>query len=226
MGKIDNESPAFGRWLEKNKEALFWHKHRVLHDLDPINIDMFLEARHWRYVEECRKKANEALDAFTAVKEAPYFDKQYHMSKWWNKMTNSEKIDIITYVWGNKGDNIVFGHDWWYPYFEETGFINTSKLPKPTEPITLYRAAEPYFVRGMSWTDSLDVAEVYTRHNFGFLGERSIFKATIEPESILAIIEGDILSYETGSTLVEGREYVVNHRQLPDRIERLTNDNE
>lgn len=224
MQKRTNQND-FGKWIEQHKEEVFWYKHRILHDLDPENINMFEEARHWRKIGQKRKQAKEATDVFTAVTAAPYFDKQHFMSQWWGQLTDAEKEEVIIYVWGNKGDNIMYGHDWWYPYFEELGFVSNTSRQLPQEPVTLYRAAEPYFARGMSWTDEIKMARVFQQSNLKLLGDKYIYSVTVKPEQILAMVEGNVIALGNeevpSETLYSGVEFVLNHRSLPNELERV-----
>lgn len=70
--------------------------------------------------------------------------------------------------------------------------------PRPTEPVTLYRA-QVGRLPGLSWTPDRKTAEWFHRRNEGFkLDNCRILTETIDPEDILGIFDGR-----------EGTEYLV-----------------
>lgn len=217
---------GYAEWYEANKDTLFWIRHRLLNGLDPKGNDFFEESMHWNKIEKARKRAREATTAVDAVTAAPYFDKQYHLGKWWDRLNEQAKKELLLYTWSNKGDSILYSYDWWLPYFNEVGFISNTDIEKPKKPVTLYRSAELYFSHGMSWTDSIEVARAYLDHNYGLFGERIIFQITVEPDNLLAILDGNIVGYKSGDIVAKGAEYVVNHRKLPERIYTLESEHE
>lgn len=208
---------GYAEWYEANKDTLFWYKHRVLHGLDPDNTNNFAERSHWKEIKKARRKANEATNAIEAITSAPYFDKQYYLAKWWGKLQKDEKRELLLYTWGNKGDAIIKGYDWWLPYFKDVGFFTNAEVDRPEEPIKLYRASEPYFVRGMSWTKDYEMAKAFQDTNIRLLGDKHIHSTVVEPENILAIVEGNVVVIGEDNEYITkhaGLEYVVDHRSI------------
>ncbi|RDW15949.1 hypothetical protein [Oceanobacillus chungangensis] len=204
---------TYEEWYEKHKMKIFWSKFKMINGLKDDGTEILQESLLWRKVARTREACEKSDNPEYALKNAFYFDKQYFLEKWWNTFTRDEKEFYLIYVWGAKGDGNLYGFDWWLPYFNELGFISNKDKMRPEKPIILYRAAEPYFARGMSWTDDINMALVFQDRNHDLLGPRTVYKTTFYPESILAIVEGSIvnLSYEQ---LSYGKEYVVNHNDI------------
>lgn len=147
---------------------------------------------------------------YIAVHEAAPIDKQYFLGEWWDKLPQNSKRGYLIHVWLNKaGPSFMYGYDWWFPYFEEIGFITNYAIDKPTKEIELYRGALPNFKRGMSWTPDKKFAELFVSQH----KESKVYKATIKPESILGIFYGIAGSYD-GKEREAGLEYVVNYKEI------------
>jgi|SRR5699024_432256 len=205
-----------------NMEA-FWYKHRIMMGFDPDKPVTFLEMMYWGKIRKIREKCLNSDDPTYAITNAPYFDKQYLLEKWWDDLDDTEKRHFLKVVWQNKGSSVMYGYDWWIPFFKDVGFIKDEDVNVPTEPVVLYRGAIPDLKLGMPWSSNYDVAEAYAFHSLNLFGEKEIYKATINPESILAIFRGDFVDQD-GKPLVKGTEYVINHQMLDENtIEQITN---
>src|SRR5699024_9411161 len=144
---------------------------------------------------------------------APFIDYQPLLEEWWDELDREEKEKYLTKTWFQKMDGFFMGLDWWIPYFQELGYITNCDMPKPTEPIILYRGSEPFFRLGMSWTDNVDMARVFSESE-SLISNKYIYRTIVQPESILAILRGDAVDVD-GSTIVNhGLEYVINHQDL------------
>ncbi|MGO3320261.1 MAG: hypothetical protein ACTIL0_07105 [Microbacterium gubbeenense] len=79
----------------------------------------------------------------------------------------------------------------WIDLFQIAGYtVDGKRAERPTEPVTLYRLAEPRFVHRLAWTASIDVAERFTEINRARYGDRTrhIYTLTVQPERLLAHI--------------------------------------
>lgn len=208
----------------------FWVKHRVLKGFDPEKPMGLKEKLYWKRIELQRNICKKSNNHFTAITLAAPFDKQYFLEKWWDKIPDYHKAWSLKHVWQTKGISVIYGYDWWLPYFKDTGFITDIGVgdgkatelyaDQPTEPVTLYRGSRPEFKVGMPWTSNIEVAKTYRDQPLILAGERKIYKTEVQPESILAIFGGDFTDLITGESVVSGTEYVINHRHLsPDKIE-------
>lgn len=204
----------FWDWYEKNKIELFWYKYRVFMGLDPEgDSTWFQERMHFKQMRKQRKKAFDTDNVNDAFAYAPFIDYQPLLEKWWDELDREEKEKYLTKTWFQKMDGFFMGLDWWIPYFQELGYITNCDMPKPTEPIILYRGSEPFFRLGMSWTDNVDMARAFSEFE-SLISNKYIYRTIVQPESILAILRGDAVDVD-GSTIVNhGLEYVVNHQDL------------
>lgn len=78
----------------------------------------------------------------------------------------------------------------WIELFRMGGYtVDGIPSDRPTEPVTLYRAAEPSRVHRLAWTGSLDVAQRFLEINRRY-GDRPrfIYTITVDPERLLAHI--------------------------------------
>lgn len=144
-------------WWNKHRDEIFWYKYRLMNGLDPNNPEPIKEAFHWRKIRQKRQRSLESNDPDYAIKNAIFFDKQYLLQKWWETFNKAEKRYYLIYVWCRKGDGNLYGFDWWLPFFEELGFVSNRNELRPADPMILYRASEPIFSKGMSWTDRKSV---------------------------------------------------------------------
>lgn len=213
----------FWTWYEKHKIELFWYKYRGTHDLDPEGKSTWLqEKRHFAKMSRQRKLCQESDDPIYAITKACDIDRQYFLQERWDELDAHDKRKALEYVWLTSGDGVLYGFDWWFPYFEETGFFTNCVHSKPNEPLMLYRGAEPPFAALMSWTDSYEMAYSFANYTGEPIMEKYVFKTVVNPESILAIFR-----CETGFANNEGEttlddEYVVDFRDLnPDNIEMI-----
>jgi len=156
-------------------------------------------------IEVQRNLALKADNPISAIKCAADIDQPYFLKKWWPKMTHEEKKQMIVKVWFNHISCAVFGYDWWLPLFKECGFITNCNIEKPLDEIKLYRAIEPNetYIRGMSWTPDLGMAKFVQSFN----KEAKIYTTVVQPEFVLAILEG----FPRGVCLLE---YVIDYRGL------------
>lgn len=79
----------------------------------------------------------------------------------------------------------------WIDLFNRSGYtVDGKRAERPTEPLTLYRLAEPRFVHRLAWTGSLEVAEKFAVINKARYGDRPrfIYTVTVPPERLLAHI--------------------------------------
>ncbi|MRX56727.1 hypothetical protein GJU41_22550 [Bacillus idriensis] len=205
-------SEVFEKWWKNNSLDMFWYKHRLIMGFDPENPNTIEESLYWKRVNNQREKCLDSKDPEYAILNAPYFDKQYHLQKWWEDLNDYDKKRFLIHVWFNKADGNLYGFDWWLPYFEEVGFISNIDETLPTEPITLYRGIEPLFMKGMSWTPQIEMARHFSE-SVSLMEDKKLFKTEVDPEYILAILEENAVGYK-GELITKGIEYVVNHQKL------------
>lgn len=203
----------FDKWWQKNATDMFWYRHRLIMGFDTEKWSLE-ETFYWNKVKRLREQCSASEDPEYAIFNAPYFDKQALLGKWWEHLTLEEKKEYLIHVWFNKADGTLYGFDWWLPFFEETGFITNTDACMPDEPITLYRGIEPFFKYGMSWTPEIDFARRFV-DSVLLMGEKKLYKAVVSPDNILAILKGNLVNY-AGELDAVGVEYVVNHRTLED----------
>lgn len=104
----------------------------------------------------------------------------------------------------------------WVLLFGEVGYVvdgRRAEAERPAEPIRLYRGAHPTQRRGMSWTDSLDVAAWFTGYHSPWPEEERVYVAEVPPAALLA---------KTGRR--GESEYVVNMRGVRTRALALAPD--
>ncbi len=81
----------------------------------------------------------------------------------------------------------------WVSIFREAGFVSDPPdLRPPSEPLTVYRGATFGRRRGMSWTLDLDRARWFASRSSLLTGRPvgMVFRSSIPPESVLAIMTG------------------------------------
>lgn len=202
-------------WWEANKWDMFWYKYRLIMGLDPKgNATWLQEKRHFAQVERIRKQYDEIDNPHRIFEIAHFLDLQPLLEKWWDKLDRQEKEKYLTQTWFNKMDGFLLGLDWWIPFFNELGFITNCNEPKPTEPVTLYRGVEPFFLQGMSWTPKLEMAVSFSESVSLLKGGKRVYKTTVNPESVLAVFKGNGVTPDGEKFLEGGLEYVINHREL------------
>ncbi|MEG0078813.1 MULTISPECIES: hypothetical protein [Enterococcus] len=180
-----------------------------------------------------RESYLETSDYKTAILNSFSFDKQSMLEKHWKNLSIEEKMYYLKHVWLEKKCGIVFGLDWWLPYFEEIRNFQLNKMEG--YPITLYRGAENQFKCGMSWTDSKEIAKDFSEQYF----DSKLFKVEVTSTDILAIYDIYSIPYKsvqiiTGDTeelpknikdrltnkdTIFAKEYVLNHRSIEKKIE-------
>jgi hypothetical protein len=80
----------------------------------------------------------------------------------------------------------------WVDLFRTAGFVSDPPdRQRPTEPLTIYRGTTWGRRRGMAWTEDPERAEWFAgRWASWRTGEGLVFKATIDPAGVLALIDG------------------------------------
>lgn len=209
-----NQLDAFWDWYEKNKLELFWYKYRVFMGLDPEGKSTWLQEKmHFAAVEEARKKSFEADNVHQAFEVASFLDMQALLEKWWNDLDNNAKEAYLIKTWFQKMDGHLYGLDWWLTYFDDVGYITNCDVPRPSEPIVLYRGIEPPFRLGMSWTNNINMAETFAESE-SLISNKYVYGTIVQPESILAIFKGNAVNVDGSPLMDHGVEFVVNHRHL------------
>lgn len=189
----------------------FWNYYRNLLGFDP-NKEMTIEEKvFWEKVNLTRRKCMNTKNPKVAIHEAYSFDKQYFLAEWWSKLSTEEKKECLTHVWLNKGPSWLLGYDWWFPYFEEVGFMTNIEMARPTEKVELYRGSLPYFKYGMSWTDDIKSAQLFSIQHEG----AKIYKAVVSPESILGVFLGYAGTFD-GNERIPIVEFVVKYNEIED----------
>lgn len=190
----------------------FWDYVKSLHGVN----GWFQERMFFKDVSKRRRLCEESDDPFYATEECYFFDKQYFLEKWWDKLQFWEKKELLTQVWNSVIINVVYDLDWWLPYFEEVGFISNVGASRPDDNVVLYRAAEEEFKKYMSWTDDLETAKNIRDIKPPITSEVRIYKTIVKPESVLGIFEGNFLSSDEGGLEYgfKAVEYIVNHNEL------------
>src|SRR5699024_491113 len=202
----------FWKWYEQNKDKLFWQKYRMTQGLDPDGGSIIQEKLHFKKMKKQREKAMNADNPHDAIMKSPIYDRQYLLEKWWDKLSRNEKEKYLIYTWGNKIDGTMYGFDWWTPYFKELGYITNCGEPKPIEPIVLYRGSEPFFRKGMSWTDDIEMAEGFAE-SWSFISNKYVYRMVVYPEQILGIVRGNAVDIY-GRPQRNGLEYILEYETL------------
>lgn len=175
----------------------------------------------WREASLTRIKCQQSNNAEYAITKALPFDKQAMLKRWWEYLSYDEKESLLTHVWLNKGPGILYGYDWWLPYFEDTGFITNSDIDylDDKESITLYRGALPFLKCGMSWTPDREFAELFVDQ----YEESRLYSVKVEFSEVLGVFEGiagTIDDYENG-IVYHKIEYVLDAATLDGRVKEI-----
>ncbi len=190
----------------------YWYKVRIQQGFD-IDKPMTIQERiFWGSVKNRRLACEETTNPHNAIERAYPFDKQYFLSKWWDKLNTDEKERLLKHVWLNKGDSLLFGYEWWLPYFNEIGFTSNCS-EQPTEPITLYRGAGKEVMIGMSWTNTFETARMFAEKEF-MLTNTKVYKTVVGPENILAIYKGAAADINNLKKVYEVFDYVIDYQKL------------
>ncbi|WP_020097407.1 hypothetical protein [Microbacterium sp. 11MF] len=100
--------------------------------------------------------------------------------------------EAVPYAWSSAHlPFAALGYRKWVEFFEMAGYTEDGLSAKrPSEPITLYRAAEPRYVHRLAWTASLNVAERFLEINEARYGAkpRNVYTITVAPDRLLAHI--------------------------------------
>ena len=206
-------SKSFEEWYKKHGLEIYWYQYRSIMGFDPEKPESFEEIMYWKRVKKMRDKCSNSNDPHYAITNAPSFDKQSHLKKWWEDLNRLDKEKYLIHVWFGKMNGLMYGLDWWIPFFEDVGFITNCDTYRPHEPITLYRGTEPYFQQSMSWTTNLDMARTFA-DSTSLMGDKNVYKTTVKPESILAIFKGNAVDRNGEMLREHGLEYVINHQDL------------
>lgn len=189
-------------------EVFHWELRAMLgfNPNEPVSV---FESSYWNGVKKRRKRCFELDDNPTkAIDLADTFDKQYFLERHWNKLSDNQKVKMLGHTFTKKTTAILYGFDWWIPYFKEVGFFSDFQMKKPNEPIVMYRGASEETRIGMSWTD-YDIAKVYAEIN-EIYKDRNVYKVELNPELLLAAF------FRSGNSIDEKPhiEYVVNFQEL------------
>lgn len=102
--------------------------------------------------------------------------------------SQERKAAVLASTWMQTHTPLVHrARDKWVAAFRSIGFINGFSLRPdllPAEPLTVWRAATPEYVRGLSWTTSRVVANARLQkvsHGPGF-----VYECVVQPEWVLA----------------------------------------
>ena len=191
---------------------IFWNYVKRLHGVNGFLQEKFF----FRDVKRVRKLCEESKDPYYAIERSYFFDKQYFLQKWWDKLEYHEKKELLFYVWGAKVVNVIYGNDWWLPFFKELGFISNCGAKQPKDEVVLYRASEEEFKSYMSWTADLQTAVSYQKIKPPIPSKVNVYKTTVRPSAVLAIVDGTFWvtdGYNVEGVL-KGNEYIVNHNKL------------
>jgi len=83
----------------------------------------------------------------------------------------------------------VIGSSGWVPMFRAAGFITIPYgIAKPERSVEVFRGATLLRSRAMSWTVDIERAEQF-RQRHSWFGPTAIFRATVPPEALLALLE-------------------------------------
>lgn len=193
---------------------LYWRQIRVGMGFNPDEPMTIREKIIWKEVNEIRKACKEESDPVEAIVKAAPFDKQHFLENRWNELNLEEKENMLSHVWFNKGRvGVLFGYEYWLPFFKEVGFMTNCNATRPKEPTKLYRGTEAPFKRGISWTTDLEVAKSYVVEGSPF-GEVKIYQTIVEPESIFGIFFEEIGVGRTSMETFHSIEYIVNYQDL------------
>lgn len=160
-------------------------------------------------VQNLVRRTNDLNLAISSVKQE---DKPGLLVELWPKMTKEEKPKLLLKVWKNHLPNAYYGYDWWLPLFEEVGFFSNCGAEKPEKEVTLFRGVEPdpQYLRGMSWTPFIYLAEIAVEHKSG---PARVFTTKVKPEAILAIVQGQIIS-KRYKGIRPYTEFIIDYRKL------------
>lgn len=151
-----------------------------------------IEARDWAAVTYLWNSWNR-LDAF--VTYVPM-------------MTKTERAETLAEIW-TSCDGVWDWRDLVLGIFQEAGY--SGDLPRPTEPLTLYRSVSvPRHRLGLSWTTSLKVAREFVAKSRVARSHRAyVYRAVAPPAAILAGFgERDEAEYVVDPSLLEGLKLV------------------
>jgi hypothetical protein len=83
----------------------------------------------------------------------------------------------------------IIGTGKWVRLFRAAGFLSIPYgLPRPAEPMTVYRGATAERRSGMSWTPDIDRADQF-RQRQSWHAPTAIYQTVVMPEAVLALLE-------------------------------------
>jgi uncharacterized protein len=132
----------------------------------------------------------------------------YVFSLWeMNVLTDETLRDLLCEVWTEAWPSSSLPEREWLAMFDSTGFVSlrTTK-PKPTKPVTVFRgAALSTNGRGFSWTFSREVAKIYAELRAMSGIAAGLFKTTVPPDAVLAMLREDGVSAGEDEVVVDPR---------------------
>jgi uncharacterized protein len=142
------------------------------------------------------------LGTHLPVERPPYVFSLWDM----NVLTDETLRELLLEVWAEAWPTSLPEEEW-LAMFGATGFVRlgTTK-PKPTKPVTVFRGA-PVSTngRGFSWTFAFEIAKIYaeTRAMSGIAA--GVFKTTVPPDAVLAMLREDGVSAGEDEVVVDPR---------------------
>lgn len=103
-------------------------------------------------------------------------------------ITDQDLSGVVGLAWSNaERPDLALGHDRWRALFTAAGYTDDGRrVPRPTQPLRLYRGSVADRRTDWSWTDSRHVARTYAVGGFGGRLPGAIWTALVEPERLLA----------------------------------------
>lgn len=201
---------------EKYNQTLFWELFEIENGIDKFpqwKKDLF-----WDDARRLRERCAISNSPEYAIKNCLPFDKQSFLEKWWDKLDESNKKEYLIHVWLNKGSSMIFGYDWWIPFFSEVGFItNDENLVLNDDKIVLYRGSLPWLKEGMSWTTNKEFAELFASQ----FPESNLYTIEVNKNELLGVFYGSAGTTDDVENVAYGYEYVLNSRKIEGKTSQL-----
>ncbi|UUV32345.1 hypothetical protein NQK81_02505 [Amycolatopsis roodepoortensis] len=103
-------------------------------------------------------------------------------------ITDHDLSGFVGLAWSNaERPDLALPRDRWRTLFAAAGYTDDGpRVPRPTQPLRLYRGSVADRRADWSWTDSRDVARTYAAGGFGDRLPGAIWTAMVEPARVLA----------------------------------------
>ncbi|OXM50251.1 hypothetical protein CFP71_27850 [Amycolatopsis thailandensis] len=106
-----------------------------------------------------------------------------------HRLINDHNLSgVVGLAWSNaERPDLALSRDSWRTLFTAAGYTDDGRrVPRPTQPLRLYRGSVADRRTDWSWTGSRDIARTYAAGGFGGRLPGAIWTALVEPERLLA----------------------------------------